>query len=277
MQVQIITSDGRPFASKYLLYRLTELWQEAGHTVSVGPAKRVAADLAIMHVDLTVVPEHHLPDNPDGCPLLNGGVLDISKTRITRQRVMPGDIDVGPVIVKSNLNAYGGREFRALSPWSGPRLRRRLSRVLPWSWVGCLPRNHYPVLDDVSRVPGWVWGRPDLIVERFTPERDGADYVLRCWLFFGDEEYSVKLFSDRPVVKAGNIHRHEYLHEVPESLRAARRALGFDFGKFDYVMVNGDAVLLDVNKTPAISGAARTPNLLRLATGLQALARGVPA
>jgi RNA polymerase sigma factor (sigma-70 family) len=174
-----------------------------------------------------------------------------------------------------DINAFGAKEFRALSRWSGPHLRRRLSKVVPWRWAGCLPKKDYPILDDVSQVPRWVWERSDLIVERFIPERDGDDFVLRCWLFFGEQEYSVKLFSHHPVVKVGGIHRHEYLHEVPDSLREARRALGFDFGKFDYVMVDGQAVLLDANKTPTIAGNSRTPNLLRLATGLSGfVARG---
>ena len=272
MRIQIITGDDRPFAPKYLMYRLMELWREDGHTVLVGPTRRVTADLAIMHVDLTVMQPHHLPDNPDGCPVVNGGVLDISKTRVSRQRVLRGGVHVGPVIVKSNFNAFGNKEFRALGRWSGPHFRRRLSKIIPWRWAGSLPKKDYPVLDAVSQVPGWVWDRSDLIVERFVPERDGDDYVLRCWLFFGDQEYSVKLFSRHPVVKVGNIHRHEYLHEVPDSLREARRALGFDYGKFDYVMVDGEAILLDANKTPAISGTSRSPNLLRLATGLTRLA-----
>ena len=273
MRIQIITGDDRPFTPKYLMYRLMELWREDGHTVLVGPTRRVTADLAIMHVDLTVMQSHHLPDNPDAGPVVNGGVLDISKTRISSQRVLQRDAHVGPVIVKSDLNAFGNREFRTLGRWSGPRLRRRLSKVIPWRWAGCLPKEDYPVLSSVSEVPRWVWDRSDLIVERFVPERDGDDYVLRCWLFFGDQEYSVKLFSRHPVVKAGNIHRHEYLHEVPDSLREARRTLGFDFGKFDYVMVDGEAILLDANKTPSIAGTSRTPNLVRLAAGLTGLAR----
>lgn len=277
MRIQIITGEDKQLKPFYLLFRLAEIWQEGGHTVLIGAEPQVDADLAIMHVDLTLVPTHSVPRNPCGRPVLNGLVLDISKTRISRQRLLRGELHAGPVIVKSNLNAFGATEFRALRGWGMPHLRRRLGKVVPWRWAGCLPKKQYPVLDDISQVPGWVWDRPGLIVERFVPERDGDDYVLRCWLFFGDEEYSVKLFSRHAVVKASNCHRHEYLHDVPDSLREARRALGFDFGKFDYVMVNGEAVLLDVNKTPSISGSPRSPNLLRLATGLAGLAQGVTA
>ena len=279
MRIQIITGAGRPFGPQYLPYRLMECWQEAGHTVAVGPERRLNADVGIVHVDRTVVPADCLPDTPHPRPLVNGGILDISKTRISRQRLLQCDDWVGPVIVKTNNNAYGGPEFRTLGRWSWPRLRRRLTKRLPWQWVGCLPREHYPVLAHLSDVPGWVWRRHELMVERFLPERDGTDYVLRSWLFFGDQEYSVKLLSPQPVVKAGNISRHEYLHDVPASLRAARLALGVDFGKFDYVVVDGEAVLLDVNKTPSISvsGTTRSPNVIRLASGIAALADRVPA
>ena len=268
MRIQIVTDGPVQLAPYYLLFRLAEIWQELGHVVSVGPAGQIDADLAIMHVDLTCVPQGCLPSNPSGRPLLNGRILDISKTRISQQRLFEGDGYAGAVIVKSDLNAFGTNEFRANERKGLQRLRRRLHKVVSWRWAGSLPKNEYPVLDDLSQVPRWVWQRPGLIVERFIAEREGEDYVLRCWLFFGQEEYSVKMFSRHPVVKAGNIHRHEYLHDVPDSLREARRALGFDFGKFDYVMVDGVAVLFDVNKTPSIASAARTPNLLRLAAGL---------
>lgn len=268
MRIQIVTDGPVQLAPYYLLFRLAEIWQELGHVVSVGPAGQIDADLAIMHVDLTCVPQGCLPSNPSGRPLLNGRILDISKTRISQQRLFEGDSYSGAVIVKSDLNAFGINESRVSERKGLPRLRRRLHKIVSWRWAGSLPKNEYPVLEDLSQVPRWVWQRSGLIVERFISEREGADYVLRCWLFFGQEEYSVKMFSRYPVVKAGNIHRHEYLHEVPDSLREARRALGFDFGKFDYVMVDGVAVLFDVNKTPSIASAARTPNLLRLAAGL---------
>lgn len=275
MRIQIVTDGPVQLDPHYLLFRLADIWQELGHVVSVGPAGQIDADLAIMHVDLTCVPQGCLPSNPSGCPLLNGRILDISKTRISQQRLFEGDAYSGAVIVKSDLNAFGINESRVYERKGWPRLRRRLRKIVSWRWAGSLPKNEYPVLDDLSQVPRWVWRRPDLIVERFISEREGADYVLRCWLFFGEAEYSVKMFSRHPVVKAGNIHRHEYLHDVPDSLREARRVLGFDFGKFDYVMVEGVAVLFDVNKTPSVSGAARTPNLLRLATGLSGfVARG---
>jgi len=138
-----------------------------------------------------------------------------------------------------------------------------------------LPRVGYPVLDNLSRVPGWVWRREDLVVERFLPEREGDEYALRVWLFFGDQEYGARLFSRERVVKVRSITRYEYLDSVPDSLRAFRRRVGLDFGKIDYVLVDGEAILLDANKTPMVSPRPTpSPNLIRLAAGLSAYLEG---
>jgi hypothetical protein len=70
-------------------------------------------------------------------------------------------------------------------------------------------------------------------------------------------------------VKSNDIVRYEYLTEVPNKLRLERQRLGFDFGKFDYVLENGVAQLLDANATPTIYGGHEpSPNLLNLADTL---------
>jgi hypothetical protein len=110
-------------------------------------------------------------------------------------------------------------------------------------------------------------------VEKFLPEREGAYYCLRQWIFFGDHEISRRLFANSPIVKARNtVHREEGL-PVPEALRALRTRLQFDYGKFDYAFVDGRTVLYDVNRTPAVgrtfSGSAGKSSVINeLAQGL---------
>jgi hypothetical protein len=80
---------------------------------------------------------------------------------------------------------------------------------------------------------------------------------------------SVKIYSRHPIVKSTDIVRYEYLSEVPAELRRERERLGFDFGKFDYVLENGVARLLDANATPVVHGSPEpSPNLLNLADAL---------
>ena len=145
----------------------------------------------------------------------------------------------------------------------------RLRRQLPWRLARQLPARDYPVLPHRDRVPAWVWRRQDLVVERFIPERAGRNYVLRMYLFFGDRGVVYRMEADRPVIKAQGIVGFETTYdEPPPEIAEARVALGFDFGKFDYVLHEGRPVLLDVNKTPAVSGKRRERTAY-LAGGLQ--------
>ena len=44
---------------------------------------------------------------------------------------------------------------------------------------------------------------------------------------------------------------------------------GFDFGKFDYVIHEGRAIVFDVNKTPSFTGASDSPRLIDLSHGIE--------
>jgi hypothetical protein len=46
--------------------------------------------------------------------------------------------------------------------------------------------------------------------------------------------------------------------QVPPEIRTVRERLGFDFGKFDYGMVDGRACLYDVNRTQSMPHLARS-------------------
>lgn len=131
-----------------------------------------------------------------------------------------------------------------------------------------LPQQDYPVLNSIAAVPGWVWKREDLIVERFMPERDGDLYSIRGWLFFGDRGYAYRLFSKSPIVKVGTTIRYDILDHVPPELEILRKAHGYDFGKFDYVEVEGRPVVIDMNKTPTTIAKPDSPRLIDLAEGL---------
>ncbi len=51
---------------------------------------------------------------------------------------------------------------------------------------------------------------------------------------------------------------------VPDEVLALRRELGLDYGKIDYVIHDGQVVILDVNRTPAQPG---TPEATARAVG----------
>jgi len=260
--------------SRYFLSEIIEIWQKEGLRVSVlnGLGTRVDADLAILHVDLTVVPEDYLAFIRQYPVTINGSVTDISKRRISSNLVCRGDGYQGQVVVKTNNNCRGGCESETAS--RGTLLKKYTNSLrsrLPWSWQAKL--SDYPIYESVSQVPRAVWHNPDLIVEQFLPERRDGFYCLRTWVFLGDKESNSVSYSDQPIVKSNNILRHEKVAEVPDELRQMRRDLAFDYGKFDYAIVNGRVILYDTNRTPTMGSLSKEkllPTIRLIAGGIQA-------
>ena len=134
-------------------------------------------------------------------------------------------------------------------------------------------RNHmrrsstYPVYERVAQVPVTVWWNRRLVVERYVPETHDDMFCLRTWLFLGRRELVWLSYARSPIVKTANTVHRERIADVPRELRQTRRSLGFDYGKFDYVIHNDRPELLDVTATPGYRQPA-TPRLLALAQEL---------
>ncbi|TGD65199.1 hypothetical protein EYC08_08965 [Tabrizicola sp. WMC-M-20] len=66
------------------------------------------------------------------------------------------------------------------------------------------------------------------------------------------------MFATHPLVRVKSIVSHEYLDQPPpEPILRLREEMGFDFGKFDYVVHDGQEILLDANKTPSLVRSAK--------------------
>lgn len=274
LHIQVVTEDDEKPGSKYLIHHLTAYWEEQGHRVTFGPTRRLDADLGIMHIDRTWLPPACIPGNPGRRPLLNASVLDISKRRFSRNLLSPDSDFTGPVIVKTDANSFGKRDRHQLPALPLGSLRRRLAAHGYWKLARLLPPKDYPLYERLSDVPDWIWKRGDLVVEKFLPERSEEGFSLRVWMFLGEHDYSARLFSRHPIVKTGNICRFEYIHDVPDVLREARADLGIDYAKFDYVVVNGEPSLLDINTTPTVHlSRPRSENVRHLAAGLSGYTR----
>jgi len=255
---------------RYFMREIADVWRQQGHRISVahGPARRaVAADVAVLHVDLTIVPDDHLEFMRQYPVVINGRVKDISKRVISRNVVSEGDGYDGPVIVKTNRN-YGGIMEAQLAAAQG---KSRGGGGGGPTFV-CEPKD-YAVYRSARDVPEATWRHPDLVVEKFLAEQRDGCYCLRTWVFMGNRETNSLSWARQPIVKSDAVIRREPVADVPDELREMRKSLGFDFGKFDYAIVDGRVVLYDANRTPAVGNFSREqfmPRIRLLAEGLNA-------
>lgn len=261
--------EGEPVTSPYLLFDVLVHLEKLGHACRVtrGP-NPLKGDAALLHVDATIVGEEYLALR-DHYPLtFNFGTGDISKRRVSRLLLEKGDSWQGRVIVKGDLNTGGHMEQRHNAR------ANRAGHPLPHP--AAPPTVSYRVLDRIEDVGEEVWSDPALVVERFLaePDEDGG-FVLRTWVFMGKRERCTRTVGVDPIVKASGIIRYEPV-AVPPELRAERERLNFDYGKFDFVMHEGRAVVLDTNRTPGVADAI-APMLkagaLNLAEGLDEMLR----
>ncbi|WP_292673373.1 hypothetical protein [Mesorhizobium sp.] len=249
--------------SPYLLFDVLGELKRRGHSVRIqqGLSKTHSADVAVLHVDATITPADYL-DYARSFPFcLNVGTADISKRRISGALVNEGDAWQGPVIVKSNLNNQGIPETFL------NRRARRARKPPPFPDMPVL--QSYEVYGSISDIPDGVFERDDLVVDKFIPEKEPDGFAARFWVFCGESERCTRYVSPNALVKASETIRREPV-PVPDEMRQLRRELGFDYGKFDFVIHEGRAVLLDANKTPG-----RPKNLVKMfSAGASHLADG---
>lgn len=275
----LVHRDGGLDESSYFLRAMAEVWRERGHAVveQRGPGPEADADIAFLHVDLTRVPEDHAAFVRRFPRTVNAATVDISKRAVSRSLVRRGDAYDGPVIIKTDANC-GGLKEGVLSRRSPVRRTLRSARNrLPWSLRTRMDIEDYRVCPSPRAVPALVWLNRALVVERFLPEMRGELYCLRTWVFLGDRETSSVCFARSPVVKSHTIIGREALDGVPDELRRMRQELGFEFGKFDYAVVDGRVVLYDANRTPTLGDfppEQYLPRVRHLADGLEGLLAG---
>lgn len=221
---------------------IMEALQQRGHRVfpvKIGDRLPNGVDMGILHVDTTWLSPERLALLPSDIPVMNRAVADISKRRISRMLLTRDAAYAGQVIVKSDAN-YGGKRKRPDSLAS--ELLQHAGGI-----------DGYRIFETMAAVPDAVWSDRDLVVEKFIPEIRGGKYCLRKWVFSGEQSLHLMDISDDPVVKAGTSGNERLEEAIPEELRVRRRELGFDYGKFDYVLHAGQPVLLDANSTPGFS------------------------
>lgn len=241
----------RRHLARYAITFLAGFWRKDGNRVRFlfGVRECVPADLLLVHVDLSVVPDEYLEFASRYPIVLNRGAKDIRKSLISANLVRPDDSYSGKVITKSNLNC-GGYPERLLgrNPSSWRRLLR--TRFIGDHTDGSSFRTpfDYRIYESLRDVPHAVFERNDMVVEKFLPENEENFFFVRHYEFLGDRSTCTRLAATNPVVKDSTVVHIEEVEPHSEIVQARKR-LNFDYGKFDYVVHNGKPVLLDANKT----------------------------
>lgn len=249
-----------------MAYAFAERWERGGHRVlhHRGLHAPPAGDVAIAHVDLTVVPEAYRALQARYPRVVNGAVADISKRRYSDCVLARGTPWNGPVIVKTDAN-YSGQVENSLR-----RLATEAGRATDIPVGPVMTR--YPIYQSAADVPGKIWDMPGINVEKLVPEQDERGFYLRVWTFFGSRERTSRYLSHEVVIKSSSYIEREVV-VVPDEMRELRARLGFDYGKFDYVRHDGRFYLLDANRTPAapaqfVSSPDVVASLDQLAAGI---------
>lgn len=236
------------------------------------------ADAALLHLDLTDYPDPYR-DLARRYPLaLNAVPASLGKRVVSRNLVGRDDAYDGPVIVKTDLNAGGLPEFRLAQADRAPAMR--LWHALRQR-LGAGPDPRYRVYPRRSAVPARIWQDPRLVVERLLLDRAlvGGRFLngIRQWFCFGQSGVVLTYRGPQVCLRyEGTTHITLGEDEVPDSIRRRRADLGIDYGKLDFVVTDGEAHLLDVNRTPYLGPppwSATTDRIGRvLAAGLDSYA-----
>lgn len=258
-----------PMKGYYMLFDVLGHLCRRGYEVEVlkGVAHQPPGDVGVLHVDATYTTQDYV-DYARTFPFcLNLATTDISKRAISGALLAPGEAWEGAVMVKSNLNNRGLPEAKANA--------RAMDAGRPRPYAAPDTPRRYEIYGDIGQVPDDLFQRTDLVIEKFMPEVEPDGYAARFWSFCGEAERCTRYVSPHPLVKAEDTIRSEKV-PVPDEIRALRERLGFDYGKFDFVVHAGKPVLLDANKTPGGSrnlSAALKAGAMHLADGLENLIR----
>ncbi len=286
--VAIVVHEFDPIDTRpYIVNLLASIWREAGWRVVVvrGLRDYAPADIAINHVDLTRTPAAYRALLARYPRVVNGAAADIGKRRFSTARVHRAARTPGPVIVKTDANHGGVPEMLIRAARTGwwSRLAARIERSamdrLPWAISGRFGNNHYPRFERARDVPLPVWFNPRLLVERFVMPTVDGEFEKWRWLFFGARETTIVLRCSTHIPGDDTVLGTRFAEPAPEALRRARRLLGLDYGSADFVIHDGEAIPLDLNRTPASAAYAKpfyAEAIRGLAAGLDDAAGGAP-
>lgn len=242
MKTILILKDRLSPPMGYMVDHLALRWRKTGHTVieHIGIKNMPDADIVFLHIDLTITPVEFIEALKKYPKVINGNMLDISRRKYSQLLLGKDDNYAGRVIVKTNAN-YGGIPEYVLKTG-----KHRIEGH--WHELEALDPLNYPIFKNINAVPNGVWRNPNLIVERFLQDRHNDLFHVQYYTFLGNKMYSARLASASPIVKFGNCVSDVEL-PLPDKVLQWRKDLKMDYGRLDYLKIQGEYYLIDINKT----------------------------
>lgn len=242
-------------ANHYILSRSLQPFERAG--LSYRLRDRVdgndLAPCAMLHVDLTEVPEKFAAVEQLYPRVINGKALSIARELYSQSIVERGDHYAGPVIAKSIYNHRGVPELSY-------ERRSNLVARLRYQFHKLVNRHykeqrcpHYQVFESLAAVPEAVWENREQMVERFLP--GSLDFPITKQRYTFSREYGMITRSRyNSLLCDDHMLSHEEIEgEVPTELLQVRRDLHLDYGAIDFFMIDGRAYVVDANKTTTVN------------------------
>jgi len=278
-RIAILFHEKQERPNKFVIHHLAQYWRDDGHEVVylLGCNDFVPADIIIVHVDLSIVPDVYLEFAQKYPIVLNGKLDNICKSHVSSNLLSPDDAWKGKVIIKSNYNFYGAPEQKLKQTdvrenIPGVSHLLKIARRLERFWMPVDQAKNYTVYDSLKQIPRRWFSYNDVVIEKFLPEYENNLYHLHIVQALGTSLKCTRMSSDKAIIKAHNsisteeVEPHPIVHEW-------RKIYNLDYGKIDYVMHDDKPVLLDINKTiGATSGYRESAQLIEtrgfLARGL---------
>jgi hypothetical protein len=242
---------------KHVIDIMADYWRKEGHGVIFlyGTKRFIPADLLFVHVDLSVVPNAYLTFAKRYPTVINGCIKDIRKETFSQNLLKRKDPWNGPVIVKTNKNYAGVPElkhnqFKGVTGYIRQKLwRTRVHLNLKRLDPAIKEPADYPIYSHLREVPRFYFYHPELVIEKFMPETENDLYCLHNMLFLGNRLSCLRIMSKKRIVNMGTAEEIEWNRTPHPKLVTLRDRLELDYGKFDYVIIDGQPILLDINKT----------------------------
>ena len=137
----LIVGQGESIPPNSLARGLCKVWNKNGHKITLSPCIPVKGDVGLLHIDATKISPDVLSGFDTDMPIWNRHALDISKRRVSHNLVGIDDRYTGTVVVKTDDNAFGGRQFPVTQQHLYTLKRRRQTTIDTWMDMRVLPLN----------------------------------------------------------------------------------------------------------------------------------------